>query len=118
MLLLIDLSALALIGFIIWWFWLYKDKATNLDDSEATLIVDQGVYQPSSLKISAGKPIQLTFIRKDASPCAEMVIFPELEISQALSLDKPVKITLPALAKGEYEFHCQMKMYRGKLFVE
>ena len=57
------------------------------------------------------------FLRKDASPCAETVIFPDLDISATLALGKTASVALPPLPAGEYAFHCQMQMYRGVLIV-
>ena len=67
---------------------------------------------------ATAKDVQLRFERQDASPCAEMVIFPQLNISRELKMGKDNKIDLPELQPGEYDFHCQMQMYKGKLVAE
>jgi len=120
--LIINLLGLGLIALIIWWFWLYKPEVTQLDEnnsqSELTIIVEDGTYQPANISIAENKPVTLTFIRKDASPCAGTVLFPELEMSGELPLNKPFVVSLPAMTKGQYAFHCQMKMYSGNIVVE
>ncbi len=116
--LLMNVMGLGLIGLIIWWFWLYKPATTVVDNTSFIVTVDNGVYEPAHIKLTAHQPVTLRFIRKDASPCAEMVLFPDLEISEALPLNKPAEIKLPPLKSGEYSFHCQMQMYRGVLIVE
>jgi plastocyanin domain-containing protein len=120
--LIINLIGLSLIGLIVWWFWLYKPKTQVLSDSNESadiiITVADGVYQPASLTIPAGKAITLKFERKDASPCAATVQFPDLEISEELPLNKQIAINLPALAAGKYAFHCQMQMYKGELIVK
>ena len=116
--LLVNLSGVALIGLIVWWFWLYNAKQVTLDDSALVIVVENGTYQPARIKLAANQATQLQFLRKDASPCSEMLLLPDLEISESLPLNKPQTIALPPLAKGEYEFHCQMQMYRGLLIVE
>ena len=45
------------------------------------------------------------------------MVFPQLDVSESLAMGDN-KITLPALKAGEYDFHCQMKMYKGKLIAE
>ena len=80
-----------LIAFIVWWFWLYKNKEVVVTTGDIKIVLENGVYQPARLKLAAGKPITLQFFRKDASPCT---------------------------GRGEYPFYCQMKMYRGRLFVK
>ena len=116
--LIINIAGLALIALIIWWFWLYKPTEATVSDSDIVIKVENGVYQPSRLKIAADKPVTLYFERLDPSPCAEMVQFPDLEISETLRLNEKLGIDIPALAAGKYAFHCQMQMYKGELHVE
>ncbi|PKG58046.1 cupredoxin domain-containing protein [Shewanella sp. GutDb-MelDb] len=108
----------ALIGFIIWWFWLYKPKEAITNDEATAIIVKDGVYTPSRIKVAADTPTTLTFLRQDKSGCSASLLIPDFEISQELTLDKPTHIDIPAIPKGEYEFHCQMQMYKGVLIVE
>ncbi len=115
----INLLGLVLIGLIIWWFWLYKPaKSVDTRSENITIIVNDGIYQPSRIKVEAGKKTALQFLRKDASPCAATVLFPEFEISEELPLDVNRTIDLPSMPPGEYQFHCPMKMYSGTLVVE
>jgi len=114
----VNLLGLLLIGLIVWWFWLYKPAATSSKDDAVTIVVDNGVYTPARIKIPAHKPFAMNFERKDASPCAAMVVFADLEISADLAVDKVTKVDLPPLEAGEYPFTCQMQMYKGMLVVE
>ncbi|HEY5716192.1 MAG TPA: cupredoxin domain-containing protein [Psychromonas sp.] len=119
----INLAGIFLIALIIWWFWLYAPKSqrqvsADKDNAVIDIVVQDGVYQPATITVSAHKTAILNFIRKDATPCAEMVIFPDLNISEELPLNKAFAITLPMLEKGQYLFHCQMQMYKGYLIVE
>ena len=115
--LMVNIAGLALIALIVWWFWLYQPDSVEADRDQLVIIVDQGIYQPSRITVAPGQATQLRFLRKDPSPCAEMVQLPDLDISETLPLDRVKTIELPALPPGEYEFHCQMKMYRGALTV-
>ena len=119
----INLLGIVLIILIVWWFWLYSGKnkqktGADKDNGEINIIVQDGVYQPSTIALSANTSTILKFIRKDPSPCAETVIFPDLEISEELPLNKAFEISLPKMKKGKYVFHCQMQMYKGYLIVE
>lgn len=116
--LLVNLIGLALIALIIWWFWLYRPGEVEAGAGNLTILVENGVYQPSHIKLPANTPTTLLFMRKDSSPCSETVQIPDLEISEILPLNKAKAVQLPALAPGEYAFHCQMQMYRGQLKVE
>ena len=117
--LLVNIAGLALIALIVWWFWLYRPpEAAALADEALEITVENGVYQPARLRVAAHQAVALRFLRKDESPCAETVIFPDLDISTTLPLGRPTTVQLPPLAAGEYAFHCQMQMYRGVLKVE
>ena len=114
----VNILGITLIGLIIWWFWLYRPAETALAGDALVIRVENGAYQPSHIRIRANTPSSLHFLRKDASPCAEMVLIPDIELSASLPLDKTKTLALPPLAPGEYDFHCQMQMYRGVLKVE
>ena len=113
----VNLAGFMLIGLIVWWFWMYKPKEVLVRDNNLLITVENGIYSPAHIKLEKGESAVLTFLRKDASPCAELVLFPELDISESLPLNKPVEINLPPVEKGDYDFHCQMQMYKGKLSV-
>ena len=114
----VNIVGILIIAFIIWWFWLYKPSTSKIDEGSLIISVANGVYTPSQIRLDAGSKSQLTFLREDQSPCAETVIFPELQLSQTLPIGKRQEIKLPILEPGSYEFHCQMQMYRGQLIVE
>ncbi len=114
----VNIAGLGLILLIVWWFWLYKAQEVEFVPGTIKVIVEDGTYQPSRIKLAAGESATLQFLRKDSNPCAGTVLFSDFEISEELPIDTVKSITLPVLAKGEYEFNCQMKMYRGTLLVE
>ncbi|WP_043320646.1 cupredoxin domain-containing protein [Microbulbifer sp. HZ11] len=118
---LINSLGLAAIAFTLWWFWLapkqQKSQATEASEKLEILVKD-GVYEPERVRVTAGKETMLHFRREDASPCAEWVLFPDLEVSAQLAVDKVTEVKIPAADAGKYPFHCQMQMYRGTLVVE
>ncbi|TNE78156.1 MAG: cupredoxin domain-containing protein [Gammaproteobacteria bacterium] len=116
--LMVNIAGLLLIALIIWWFWLYRPGEIDAETGDTIILVENGVYLPAHIKLRANTPTALYFQRKDPSPCAETVQFPVLDISETLPLNKTKAVQLPALAPGEYDFHCQMQMYRGQLNVE
>ena len=116
--LLVNIAGLLLIALIVWWFWLYKPAQVELGENPLVIVVENGTYQPAHIKLTANQPAVLQFLRKDASPCSEMLLIPDLQISETLPLNKPMRVQLPAMAAGAYPFHCQMQMYRGQLNVE
>lgn len=114
--LLVNLAGLLLIALIVWWFWLSRPGARAAAQGESIdILVDDGVYTPGLIEVKAGEPVTLRFLRKDASPCAEQVIFDALGVSAELPVDRYKALTVTPPEAGEYEFTCQMRMYRGKL---
>lgn len=115
---LVNLGGLGAIAFVMWWFWLAKPKARRVEtDRPIEVIVDNGVYTPARIEVAPGRTVTLRFIRKDPSPCAEKVLFDDLDISADLPVGRPYDITLTPDKPGEHEFTCQMRMYRGSLVV-
>ncbi len=116
--LIINLIGFVLIGLIIWWFWLYKSGTTAVTKGTVPITVENGVYSPAQVRVEAGEPIILSFVRKDSSPCSAIVQFDELGLSEELPLNKAREIKFESLTPGKYAFSCQMQMYRGELIVE
>ena len=115
----INLLGLVLIAVIVWWFWLYKpEQLADATSGLITVTVENGVYSPSRISVTRGEPVTLRFLRKDASPCAAYVVIDALDFSEELPVNKPMDLTIKFDDAGEYEFACQMKMYRGVLVVE
>jgi plastocyanin domain-containing protein len=115
----INIIGLVLIGLIIGWFWLSKPRFYSAKTEDLIeILVKDGVYKPAYIQVERNRQITLRFTRRDASPCAEIVIFNSLNISQQLPLNRPIDIKLQLENPGEYEFTCQMGMYRGKLMVK
>lgn len=116
---LVNLTGVLIILFIVWWFWLYKKQSeATIEGSSIDIIVDSGVYEPSVIHAKAGQEITLRFLRKDTSPCSEKVLFNDIDVSADLPIGKPYELTFTPAKRGEFEFTCQMAMYRGKLIVE
>lgn len=113
----INIAGVLLITLIAWWFWLYQPAAVQAGDNDLVITVENGTYSPALIKLASGVPTELKFLRKDASPCSETLLIPDLDISATLPLNKLTVLPLPALSAGDYAFHCQMQMYRGKITV-
>ena len=113
----VNLIGVLLIAAIVWWFWLSKPRAKQIQSDVVEILVDNGVYSPARIEVKAGQSLRLSFLRKDPSPCAEKVFFESLGISHDLALNERTEIKLDKVLPGEYEFTCQMQMYRGSLIV-
>jgi len=88
----VNLIGLSLIGLIVWWFWIKKPQSLKASSDVVEITVENGVYTPSRIDVKLGQAVKLSFIRKDPSPCAEKVIFDELNLSYDLPINKPVAV--------------------------
>ena len=116
--LIVNLIGLILIGLIVWWFIVSKPNATRIKGDTIDIKVHDGIYDPPVIKAKKGQALHLRFLRQDESPCSEVVIFDQLNLSAELPIGKPYEINLTVKDAGEYDFTCQMGMYRGKLIIE
>lgn len=119
MTIIINVLGIGLICLVIWWFWIYKPKISVISgENVIEILVKDGVYVPPYIQIPLNTPVTLRFIRRDASPCAEIVRFESLNVTRQLSLNESTDIHLQLENAGVYEFTCQMGMYRGELIVK
>jgi plastocyanin domain-containing protein len=115
---LVNLAGLAVIALIVWWFWMSKPKAQRARTDVIDILVEGGTYSPPRIEVEVGKEVTLRFLRKDASPCAEKVIFDELGINADLPMDETTEVVVTPPEAREYTFTCQMQMYRGSLVAK
>lgn len=80
---------------------------------KATITIDGG-YTPAAIAVKAGKPVQLTFIRKETSGCGNVVRFPGLNIERTLAAGEKTVVTFTPKKSGTTAFTCGMGMYRGE----
>ena len=115
---LVTLAGLALIGLIVWWFWLSRPRAQQAGAAPVTVLVKDGVYSPARIEARAGETLVLRFVREDPSPCAAKVIFDQLQVSADLPIGKSYELRVTPPAPGEYVFTCEMQMYRGSVVAK
>lgn len=118
----VTVFGLATIAFIVWFFWMSKKTgtraaATSSGYQEAMVLV-KGGYTPDVIVVERGKPVRLNFLREESASCSEMVVFADFNKSAKLPEGQTVPIEFLPDKAGEYEFACQMGMFRGKLIVE
>ena len=119
---LVDLVGLALIAFIVWFFWLVKKKgvraALTSGGYQEQMVLVKGGYTPDVIVVERGKPVRLNFVRQESVSCSEMLLLPAFNKSAQLPEGQTVPVEFLPTEPGEYEFACQMGMFRGKLVVE
>lgn len=118
----VTLLGLALIAFIVWFFWLKKSKGTAASVSSSgvqeAMILVKGGYTPDVIVVKAGRPVRLNFRREETASCSEMLLLPAFSKSVKLPTGENVAVEFTPDKPGEYPFSCQMGMFRGRLIVE
>lgn len=120
-LLIVNIVGLALIGWIVWYFWLYRKEgvaAAEVGGVQEVPITVKGGYDPDVIVVKRGKPVRLLFNRQESSLCSEMVVFDKIGQSAKLPEGETVAIEFVPQEIGEIPFQCQMGMLHGKLVVQ
>ena len=118
---LVNLTGLALIILIVWYFWLYRREGVQVTEVGGVQDVQvrvKGGYDPDVIVVKQGKLVRLHFNRQESALCSEMVIFDKIGQSAKLPEGETVTIEFTPQAAGEIPFQCQMGMLRGKVIVE
>ncbi len=84
------------------------------DVQRATVTIKDG-YEPSTINVKAGKPVELTFLSKSDS-CANSVSIPALDKTCTLENGGKTTITFTP-KKGTTAFRCAMGMVRGQVIA-
>jgi plastocyanin domain-containing protein len=119
---LVTIVGCALIGWIIWYFWLWKREAVaatvTAHGRQEVDVTVKGGYQPAAIVVKAGQPVRLNFTRRETSTCGEEVVLPDFGKRAHLPENQTVSVDVVPEKPGEYAFTCGMNMYRGKLVAQ
>jgi len=78
-------------------------------------LTDKG-YEPETIKLKAGSPAKVTFVRRTDEACGDEVVIKDYGIKRSLPLNQPVVVEFTP-RKGEFTFGCGMGMFEGKVVV-
>lgn len=114
------------IAWVNWYFFLAERAAavatpaggaTDAGPQAATIVV-QGGYAPAVVRVRAGRPVQLTFDRRETAGCSEEVVFGDFGVRRYLPANARTVVEVTPPAPGTYEFTCGMGMLRGRIVAE
>jgi plastocyanin domain-containing protein len=118
----ITLLGLALIGFIVWFFWLKRTKGVRAGETrggyQEAMILVKGGYTPDTIIVRRGRPVRLNFRREETATCSDKVIFADFQKSAELPTGQTVPVEFLPKEPGEFAFACPMGMFRGRIIVE
>ncbi len=113
-------GGLALIGFILWYFFGERETTEAKVDATGVQEVDvtvKGGYAPDVIVVKKGQPVRLNFYRDETSACSEQVVFGDFGVARDLPAFKTTRIEFTPEKPGEFIFTCGMNMLRGKIIV-
>ena len=121
--LLVLLAGLALIGWILWYFFRARAPgaaavAVPADGGvQEAVITVKGGYDPGEVRVEAGRPVRLIFDRQETNPCSDELVIPEFRIHRALPPHRRTVVEFTPDSPGTFDFKCGMGMLHGKLIV-
>ena len=96
----------ALIAFIVWFFWMKKDKGSRASTSHSghqeALILVKGGYTPDVVLVKRDQPVRLNFLREETASCSEMVVLSEFDKSARLPMGEVVSVEFLPRDAGEF----------------
>lgn len=116
----VNLLGLAAIAWIVGYFWLGRTKgvaAEEADGVQQVAITVKGGYDPDTIVVKRGRPVRLSFTRRESSLCSETVVLAKLGQSHPLPEGETVHVDFTPTETGEIPFQCQMGMLRGTIVV-
>lgn len=119
---LVTLAGIAAAAFVAWFFWGSRraaatSAAVNSDGEQEVLVIVKGGYSPDRIEVRAGVPVRLRFRREETVACTETVLIPDLRRSAQLPQGETVDLVFTPQDPADYEFSCQMGMFRGHVIV-
>jgi plastocyanin len=92
--------------------------APNQPDTQTEKIsVTERGYEPATIKVNAGRPTRLIFVRTSDKVCGTEVVFPSMNLKRALPLNQPTDVDFTPSKSGEITFVCDMNMLKGTIVV-
>ena len=85
---------------------------------QVKISVTQAGFEPATVAVKKGVPIVLVITRKTDQTCATRAVFPSIDRTVDLPLNKSVRVVLPAQSAGRLSYACGMGMFHGVLVVQ
>lgn len=80
--------------------------------------LNTGFYDKSEILVKAGQPVQFTFSADKDSGCGRQLLIPSFGVNLISQNGESKTVTFTPQNPGTYEYHCGMKMFRGKIIAK
>ncbi len=118
----VTLGGIALIGWVIWFFFLGERErvqaTTGAGGVQEVQVRVKGGYEPDVIVVEKGRPVRLDFYRDETASCSDTVVFGDFGVAKPLPASKTTAVEFTPQKAGEFTFTCGMNMLRGRLIVE
>jgi plastocyanin domain-containing protein len=94
-----------------------SENQNNSSIQSAKVTVSDRGFQPAKIRLRAGTPARITFVRTTDKACGAEVMFPSLNIKRPLPVNEPIVIEFTPTKSEELAFTCGMDMWRGTVVV-
>ena len=115
-------AGLVAVAWVNWYFFRAERSAASASTDSAgrqdITVVVRGGYDPSTIRVKAGRPVRLAFDRQETSSCSEEIVFPDFNLRRFLPANQRTVIELTPPKAGTYEFMCGMSMLHGRVIAE
>ncbi|MDP1877461.1 MAG: heavy metal translocating P-type ATPase [Actinomycetota bacterium] len=113
------LGAVALTGFLGWYFFgPKKSRSAELQGGvQAITVTVKGGYSPDLIEVVRGVPVRLMFDRQESGDCSSRLVMADFKVNQSLPAFEMTTVDILPEELGEFDFACGMNMLRGRLRV-
>jgi plastocyanin domain-containing protein len=84
---------------------------------KATVTINGG-YSPATLSVTAGRPVEITFVRKSAAGCDGELVIPALKVNKTLKQGEKTVVRFTPKKGQTIAFACGMNMYEGQVVAK
>lgn len=85
---------------------------------KATVLIEDAKYNPATVRVKKGQPVELTFTGGKELGCGGTVVFKSLNQTKKVETGKSVTFAFTPDKAGDIRFTCDMDMFDGKVVVE
>jgi Cu+-exporting ATPase len=117
---LVLLAGFAMIVAINWYFLAPRKEATSTRSgtTQQVEIEVRGGYNPGTVRVKRGVPLQLVFNRQEEASCSDEIVIPDFGVRKFLAPFARTTVEIMPDKAGRFDITCGMSMLHGTLVVE